>query len=292
MAASGTGDISGALTNTTSDPVLVTFTVTPATNGCTGASITATVLVNPISAAPTGATGTTVICNGASTTLTVAGGSKGTGAITEWFTGSCGGTLAGTGDAITVSPTVTTTYYVRYSGTCNTTCASVTVKVNNCLSINNVKQSEGNAGTTNYTFTVSLTAPAIAGGVSFDIATANNTATTSNNDYMDKVLTGQTIPEGVSTYTFVVAVNGDNAIEPDENFFVNITNVTGATITDDQGIGTITNDDFCAINITGPTVTQPTCATPTGTIVVNATGTAATTTHPPLHPDDCRHASG
>ncbi|MEI2420462.1 hypothetical protein V6O07_09315, partial [Arthrospira platensis SPKY2] len=30
-----------------------------------------------------------------------------------WYTGSCGGTLVGTGSPLTVSPTVTTTYYAR-----------------------------------------------------------------------------------------------------------------------------------------------------------------------------------
>jgi hypothetical protein len=82
------------------------------------------------SVAPTTITGTTTICNGSSTTLTVSGGSAGTGATAQWFTGSCGGTSAGTGNSIIVSPTTTTTYYVRYAGTCNTTtCASVTVTV-------------------------------------------------------------------------------------------------------------------------------------------------------------------
>ena len=56
-------------------------------------------------------------------------------------------------------------------------------------------------------------------------------------------LTGQTIPAGSSTYTFDVTVNGDNALEPNETFFVNVTNVTGATVADGQGQGTITNDD-------------------------------------------------
>src|SRR5688572_18335742 len=85
----------------------------------------ASITVSSSSTAPTGATGITTICNGSSTTLTVNGGSKGSGATTEWFTGSCGGTPAGTGDAIIVSPTTTTTYYVRYTGTCNTTtCAT------------------------------------------------------------------------------------------------------------------------------------------------------------------------
>ncbi len=47
IANSGYGNISGELTNTTSAPVTVTFTITPSANGCTGTPITATVLVNP-----------------------------------------------------------------------------------------------------------------------------------------------------------------------------------------------------------------------------------------------------
>ena len=46
IAASGTGTIRGSLTNTTADPVNVTFTVTPTASTCTGTPIAATVLVN------------------------------------------------------------------------------------------------------------------------------------------------------------------------------------------------------------------------------------------------------
>jgi len=38
-------------------------------------------------------------------------------------------------------------------------------------------------------------------------------------------------------------VNGDVANEPDETFTVNLSNPTGATIADGQGLGTIGNDD-------------------------------------------------
>lgn len=112
------------------------------------------------------------------------------------------------------------------------------------LSINDVSLSEGNAGTTNFVFTVSLTGLAGPGGVSFDIATQDNTAI-SPGDYTTNALTGQTIPEGSSTYLFTVTVNGDLPTEPDETFFVNITNLTGAILSDGQGLGTILNDDFC-----------------------------------------------
>lgn len=67
------------------------------------------------------------------------------------------------------------------------------------LSINDVSLNEGNAGTTNYAFSVSLSAPAPVGGVTFDIATANKTAL-SGSDYVWQSLTSQTIPVGQSTY--------------------------------------------------------------------------------------------
>jgi hypothetical protein len=119
------------------------------------------------------------------------------------------------------------------------------------LSIDNVTQNEGNSGTLLFTFTVSLSAPAGSGGVTFDIATQNNSATTANNDYVQQSLTSQTILPGDSTYTFSVTVSGDTAVESDETFFVNISNVTGATVSDGQGLGTIRNDDSTGFNFTG-----------------------------------------
>jgi uncharacterized protein len=115
------------------------------------------------------------------------------------------------------------------------------------LTINDVSQNEGDAGTTTFTFTVSLSAPAGAGGVTFDIATADGTATTPS-DYAAKSLTSQTIPAGFSTYTFVVLVNGDTTPELDETFFVNVTNATNAIVVDGQGVGTIVNDDITKIH--------------------------------------------
>jgi predicted extracellular nuclease len=117
------------------------------------------------------------------------------------------------------------------------------------LSINNVTVSEGNSGTTAATFTVSLTAPAGMGGVTFDIATQDGTATVSDSDYVGRSLTAQTIAEGGQTFGFTVTVNGDTNPEPNETFLVNVTNVTGATVANGQGVGTITNDDFASIPI-------------------------------------------
>ena len=88
--------------------------------------------------APTGVVGTTAISCGGSTTLTVAGGNAGYGATAKWYTGSCGGTLVGSGNSVLVSPSSTTTYYVRYEGgACPaTSCAAVTVTVGSCSIVN------------------------------------------------------------------------------------------------------------------------------------------------------------
>ncbi|MEY3236903.1 MAG: hypothetical protein RI883_1004, partial [Bacteroidota bacterium] len=88
-------------------------------------NLTATIIAPSV--APTGITGTTSICAGQSTTLTATGGN----ASSQWFTGSCGGTAAGTGTSIIVSPLVPTTYYVANQGTCGvlTSCVSQLVNV-------------------------------------------------------------------------------------------------------------------------------------------------------------------
>jgi hypothetical protein len=116
------------------------------------------------------------------------------------------------------------------------------------LTIDDVAANEGDAGTTALTFTVSLSSPAGPGGVTFNIATADGTAEDDNpagedGDYVAQSLPAQTIPQGSSTYTFNVSVKGDTTIEPDETFFVNVTNVDGASVTASQGEGTVRNDD-------------------------------------------------
>ncbi|MCC7306375.1 MAG: PxKF domain-containing protein [Acidobacteria bacterium] len=116
------------------------------------------------------------------------------------------------------------------------------------LSITNVTHNEGNSGTTTFSFTVSLTAPAPPGGVTFDIATADNTATTADNDYVARSLSLQTINAGGTSYTFDVLVNGDTTPEANERFSVNVTNVTGASVADGLGRGTIQNDDVAVLN--------------------------------------------
>ncbi|HUQ43996.1 MAG TPA: ExeM/NucH family extracellular endonuclease [Candidatus Limnocylindria bacterium] len=111
------------------------------------------------------------------------------------------------------------------------------------LSINDISFVEGGPSSYIVDFTVSLSSAAVGGGVTFDIGTADGTATTADGDYIADSLTGQNIPAGSQTYSYSVVVNGDDNPESNESFFVNVTNVTGATVADSQGEATIESDD-------------------------------------------------
>jgi outer membrane autotransporter protein len=145
------------------------------------------------------------------------------------------------------------------------------------LTINDVTANEGNAGITNFTFTVSLSAPAGPGGVTFDIATANGSAV-GGTDYVISSLTGQTIPTGSSTYIFTVLVNGDTLNEPSETFFVNVTNVVNAVVVDGQGVGTIVNDDpLPSLTINDVTVLEGNAGTVNAVFTINLSAASGQT---------------
>ncbi|OWY20536.1 hypothetical protein BVG80_15665, partial [Sphingobacteriales bacterium TSM_CSM] len=214
-------------------------------NTTTCASVTVT--VNTLSTDPTGVTGSTTICNGSSTTLTVSGGFMGSGAVAEWFTGFCGGASVGTGNSVTVSPTVNTIYYVRYSGTCNTTgCYSFLVTVNPTPTV-----------------TATNNAPNICSGGSTDIslsaAAANVPGTTFNWSWVNPNVSGTTAQNGVSG---PIAVALTNLVNTPQTVTFNITPVAngcfGTTINVSVVVNpipsvTITNStpNFCSGGTTG-----------------------------------------
>ncbi len=108
------------------------------------------------------------------------------------------------------------------------------------VSIADATVTEGNAGSVNAVFTVSLSA-ASTQTVTVQYATANGTAT-AGSDYTPASGT-VTFAPGELSKAVSVAVLGDTAVEPTETFVVNLSNATNATIGDGQGVGTITNDD-------------------------------------------------
>ena len=110
------------------------------------------------------------------------------------------------------------------------------------LSISPTSTTETNSGTTTMTFDVSISAAAVS-TTTVEFATSDGTATTADNDYVAS--TGViTFPAGSSAnQQITITVNGDTAIEPDEDLTVTLSNPTFATINTAAGTGTITNDD-------------------------------------------------
>jgi subtilisin-like proprotein convertase family protein len=117
----------------------ITYTATDVYNNQTTCSFDVTV-VTPSVAADTITSNRDYdnICLGENITLTIGGGTLGQGGQWNWYAGSCGGTSIGTGTTLTVTPSVTTTYYARAEGQCNTTaCKSITVVVSSSSSFVN-----------------------------------------------------------------------------------------------------------------------------------------------------------
>jgi ribosomal protein L35AE/L33A len=108
------------------------------------------------------------------------------------------------------------------------------------LSINDVAVTEGDSGTVNATFTVSLST-ASGRAVAVEYATADGSAHEPD-DYQSRSGT-LNFPAGQTARQVTVLVNGDTLDETEETFSVNLSNPVNATIADGQGIGTITDDD-------------------------------------------------
>jgi hypothetical protein len=109
------------------------------------------------------------------------------------------------------------------------------------VTMNDATITEGHSGTREVVFTITLMNPP-PGPVEVALATAQSTATAGLDYYsMARLLTF--LPGGPTTQQVKVRIIGERLVEPDEVFFVNLLNVTGATIADGQGIATIINDD-------------------------------------------------
>ena len=128
--------------------------------------------------------------------------------------------------------------------------------VNTLFSINDPTVTEGNAGTSNLTFTI--TRSNNAGPCSINYAITGGTATVADNDY-------QTLAAGTASFTaggsltqnVVVIVNGDTKVELNETVDMTLSAPVNGAILDGSGTGTITNDDVAVITITSPTINEP-----------------------------------
>ena len=108
------------------------------------------------------------------------------------------------------------------------------------LSVGNVSVTEGNSGSTNAVFAVTLT-PVSGRTVTVNYATADGTATAGSDYTATSGLL--TFPPGVATQTITVPVLGDTLSEGSETFTVTLLLPTNATIQIGQGVGTIFDSD-------------------------------------------------
>jgi chitinase len=113
------------------------------------------------------------------------------------------------------------------------------------ISIADVSISEGNSGTKNAVFTVTLSAPATS-TVTVNYATRDGSATAGvasvGGDYT--ATSGKlTFSAGQTSKAINVAILGDTIYEPDETFFVDLSAAVNATISRATAVGTILNDD-------------------------------------------------
>lgn len=143
------------------------------------------------------------------------------------------------------------------------------------ISITDIAVLEGNTGTKTAVFTISLSTTH-SQNVTVNFATANNTAT-AGSDYLATSGTA-TITAGQPSTSVAVTINGDTTFEPDESFFLNLSNATNATIDDNQGIGAITNDDAQpSISIADVSVNEGNTATSTASFTVSLSNASTQT---------------
>lgn len=113
--------------------------------------------------------------------------------------------------------------------------------INPAVSTNDVVQAEGNSGTSDFVFSVSLDRPT-SKTVTLSYSVVEGTAS-SPSDFettSSQLLTFQ--PQETSKQ-IIVHVKGDAVRESDETFMVNLDQVTNATIVKSTATGTIQNDD-------------------------------------------------
>ena len=138
---------------------------------------------------------------------------------------------------------------------------------------------EGNSGTTNAVFTVSLSATSPQ-TITVNYATANGTAT-AGSDYAAQA-GNLTFTAGQTSKTITVPVTGDTTVEANETFVVNLSAPSKATLADAQGQGTITNDDVAplpTLSINDVTVTEGNAGTIAAqfTVTLSAASTSTVT---------------
>jgi Calx-beta domain len=137
------------------------------------------------------------------------------------------------------------------------------------ISVRDAVVVEGNSSTMQATFVVALSG-ATSQSVSLSFATTNGTAT-SGSDYIASS-GALTFAPGEIEKPVVVLVNGDSVDEPQETFFLDISNVQNATVSSSRGNGFIVDDDGPTISINDVSVTEGNSGTKAATFTLTLSG--------------------
>ncbi len=144
------------------------------------------------------------------------------------------------------------------------------------LAVNDVTASEGNAGLTNFSFTVTRSGN-VAGASSLTYKTFQGTAKLGTDLILvDDAAVSFAATE--TTKTAVVQVYGDPNAETNETFVISLRNPVGATISDSIGTGIITNDDAGlpgSLAVNDVIVGESNSGTATATFTVTRSGNSA-----------------
>jgi len=290
----GAANISGTLTNPTNASQTATYTVTPITGSCPGATFTVTVTVDPV---PAITNMVASICSGGSFTAAPSNGANGvvpvgttyswpaptvTGGITGGVSGSGAANISGTLTNPTNSPQTATYTVTPTSGSCPGATFTVIVTVNPAPAITNMVATICSGGTFTATPTNGLNgvvpagttytwaAPTVTGGI-----TGGAAGTAAAN--ISGTLTNPTNTVQTATYT----VTPTSGTCPGTNFTVIVTvnptpAVTAMTATICSG-GTFTSTPANVVNGVVPAGTTYTWSAPTvtGGMTGGAAGTAA-----------------
>ncbi len=189
-----------------------------------------------------------------------------TGGSWKWYKSGCGSTLAGTGQSITVTPSSTTTYYVRAEGSCNTTpCISKVITYEGQVA--NAGTISGFATVCQGQNAVIYTVPTITNATSYVWTLPNGATGTSTTNSI-------TVNFGVAATSGNITVKGINSCSDGA---VSTKAITVSTIP--TAAGTITGNATVCQGQNNVTYTVPAIANATSyvwTLPGGATGTSAT----------------
>jgi len=244
------GTATGVIANDDGPTLSVGDTVAPEGQSGTGAAQVTVSLSEPVASDVTFDYATADGTAAAGSDYVATGGSRviPAGALTATFPVSVNGDTTSEGDEA---------LYVDVSnGSVSVLRDRATLRIANDdagITIGDVTVLEGQAGEKVATFVVQIPV-AVPVPVTMEARTQAGTAT-SGQDFLPQwqVLT---IPAGMTSKTFSVAILGDTAVEANETFTVKLSKATNAAIQDGTAVGTITNDETPAISVADVTVVE------------------------------------